>query len=83
MRTCCWYIRPDAKEHISQGVLVEFMLNYGNEKMIKELFTLLGVEQVAKVFREQTTPGRRINYFPEILQYFNLYFDRHAPRNFN
>jgi hypothetical protein len=76
-----WYIKPDAKENLSHEVLVEFILNYGNERMIHELLKLLGVKNVAKIFREQTAPGRRINYFSELVRFFNLYFDRHAPRN--
>lgn len=76
-----WYLRQDAKENISHEVLVEFILNYGNEKTIKKLFDLLGVKYVAGIFRKQTAHGKRINYFPEIRQYFNMYFDRHAPSN--
>ncbi|HYV91702.1 MAG TPA: hypothetical protein VE978_07965 [Chitinophagales bacterium] len=78
-----WYIRPDAKENISHEVLVEFILNYGNEKMVKELLELLGVKHVAKIFREQTAPGRRINYFPLTKNFFELYFNRHAPQYSN
>lgn len=76
-----WYIAPDAKENISHEVLVEFILNYGSEKMIKELFDLLGTEYVAEIFREQTAKGRRINYFKTVKNYFELYFNRHAPTN--
>jgi hypothetical protein len=76
-----WYIRPEAKENLSHEVVVEFILNYGNEKMIKELLELLGVKHVANIFRQQTAPGRRINYFSELVHFFNLYFDRNAPRN--
>ena len=76
-----WYIRADAKENISHAVLVEFILNYGTSKMVRELFDLLNVKYVAKIFRTQTAPGKRINYLPSVRNFFELYFNRHAPRD--
>lgn len=81
-----WYIREDAKESISHEVLVEFILNYGDEKSVKKLFDLLGVEKVAEIFYKQThkenpIASKRINYFPRTLHFFKLYFQRNVPRN--
>jgi len=59
--------------------LIERILNYGNEKSVKQLFDILGVEYVAKIFKNQINQPRQ-NYFPETVHYFNLYFSRHAPK---
>ena len=75
-----WYIPDEKKADISHEVLVEFILNYGNEKSVKKLFHLLGIDSVADIFRKQTNRGR-VNYFPQVINFFNLYFNRHAYRN--
>ena len=80
-----WYIKESEKENISHGVLVEFILNYGDEKSVKKLFDLLGLEYVAKIFYEQThkegpIASKRVNYFKRTAHFFNLYFKRHVPQ---
>ena len=75
-----WYIPEDKKEDISHEVLVEFILNFGNDKSVKKLFELLGIDYAADIFRKQTT-GKRVNYFKRTIHFFNLYFVRHAHRN--
>lgn len=77
-----WWIREDAKENIDVKFLVETILNYGNEKSVKKLFDLIGIGRVAQIFYSQTN-RKRVNYFPQVVNYFNLYFNRHAPGNFN
>jgi len=44
---------------------------------VRELIALLGMQEVAKVFRENTNRPR-INYRPEIKNYFQLYFQKYA-----
>ena len=72
-----WYIRDDAKENISHEILVESILNYGDEKSVKKLFDLLGTEKVAEIFYRQTS-SIRINYFPRTVHFFKLYFKRNV-----
>lgn len=77
-----WYIRDDAKENISHEALVEFILNYGNEKSVKRLFKLLGIEKVAEIFYKQThktdpIARNRINYHKQVMNFFDLYFKKH------
>jgi len=72
-----WYIPEDRKPFISISFLVETILNYGDEKDVKRLFDLIGIERVAAIFREKTS-GIRINYFPQVKHYFTLYFNRYA-----
>ena len=78
-----WYIPEKEKENISQEALVESILNYGDEKSVKKLFNLLGIEKVADIFYKQThktgIAAKRINYFPRVINFFNLYFKRHVP----
>ncbi len=72
-----WYIPEDKKEDISDEYLIETMLNYGRLDDIMELKKLLGEEYMSKVFLG--LEGRKkLNYFPEVYNFFNLYFTRHA-----
>mgnify|MGYP003460279619 CR=1 FL=1 len=72
-----WYIPEKDKEKISHEVLIEFILNYGNEKSVKKLFELLGIDYVAGIFNK-LTEKKRVNLFPQVIHYFNLYFKRYA-----
>jgi hypothetical protein len=60
-------------------LLVETILNYGSLEDVKELFQLLDAKEVARLFRQSTSDRVRNNYFPEVRNFFNLYFNRHAP----
>ena len=72
-----WYIPEDKKQDISHEVLVEFILNYGNTQSVKKLFHLLDINYVAGIFRRQTQ-RKRVNYFPQVTNFFNLYFNKYA-----
>jgi hypothetical protein len=72
-----WSIPEDKKEEISEAVLVEYILNYGTLADCRELIRLMGIKRIAGVF--QKVDGRqKMNYFPEIYNFFSLYFARHA-----
>jgi len=77
-----WYTPEDKKEEISHEFLVETILNFGDEKSVKKLFDLLGLEYVAEIFHKQTN-RQRVNYFPQVVNYFSLYFDKHVYRSIN
>lgn len=62
---------------LSKEAVVECILNYGDMNDVRELITLLGIKEVAKIFHEQTHRSR-INYRPEIKNYFQLYFQKYA-----
>jgi len=72
-----WGVKPDERENISLNVLVETILNYGNEKRVKTLFDLIGVKTVADIFFRQIS-GKRSNYHQRTKHFFRLYFKRHA-----
>lgn len=72
-----WYTKN--YDGLSESSIVEATLNYGDFDDVKKLIEILGVKRVAEIFREQTGPHRiRVNYYPEITHYFNLYFNAHA-----
>ncbi len=72
-----WYTKN--YDRLSEGSIVEATLNYGDFDDVKKLIEILGIQRVAAIFRDQTDPRRtRVNYRPEIIHYFNLYFDAHA-----
>ena len=63
--------------------IVEATLNYGNWKDVQNLIQILGMKKVAEIFRRKSklSPVGRQNYRPEIIRYFNLYFNKHIGRN--
>ena len=72
-----WGVKPEEKENISLNVLVETILNYGDEKSVRILFDLIGVKTVAEIFFRQIS-GKRSNYHQRTKHFFKLYFKRHA-----
>ncbi len=70
-----WYVKEP--ENLSQEAIVEAVLNYGDFDDVKKIFSILGIKKVAEIFTKQI--GRkRINYRPEIKNYFQLYFKKYA-----
>ncbi|MHA2017759.1 MAG: hypothetical protein ACTSXY_05715 [Promethearchaeota archaeon] len=70
-----WWIKEESKEDISLNLLVESILNYGNEKSVKRLFELVGIKKVAEIFFKDTN-RKRVNYYPDVINFFSLYFQR-------
>lgn len=75
-----WYTPDKFLKDISVEQVVETILNYGDEKAIKQLFDLMGVDYVASIFRNQITRSERSrnNYQELVANFFKLYFNRHA-----
>ena len=82
-RDLFWYFPEDKKEDISQDVLVEFILNYGDMEAVKELFSILGIDVVANHFFNSINLSnrRKGNYHELTLNYFTLLFNRYAQPN--
>ena len=78
-----WYIPENKKEDISQDVLIEFILNYGDMDTVRELFSILGIEVAARHFFRSInlSERRKGNYHELTLNYFKLLFNRYAPSN--
>jgi len=62
---------------LSNGAIVEGVLNYGDMNDVRELIELLGIQEVAKIFR-QNTSRVRVNYDQKIVNYFSLFFKKYA-----
>ncbi|OQY28741.1 MAG: hypothetical protein B6244_06160 [Candidatus Cloacimonetes bacterium 4572_55] len=75
-----WSMQEAEKENIPESFLVETILNYGDEKEIRRLFELLGIERVADIFSQQISRKRK-NYRPKTIHFFKLYFKKNAQRN--
>jgi hypothetical protein len=76
-RSLFWYTPEDKKEDISLEFLVETILNYGDMNTIKTLISILGVKEISRIFF--SAKGRKkLNYYPEIYNYFSLLFSRYA-----
>lgn len=70
-----WYVKD--LRNLSVDSAIEHTLNYGDWRDCQELIHILGVERTAEVFRGKAA-SKRTNYRPEIKNFFQLYFDRHA-----
>lgn len=78
-----WYIKKDSLNNISDELLVESVLNYGDWKSVQKLFEILSIENVAKIFFKQIE-RRRTNYKRPTLNFFRIYFNEHIQkRNIN
>ena len=72
-----WYSPAPKSETVSDELLVEMVLNYGTLEEVQSLFRITGIAWVAAIFRSMT--GRKkLNIYPELYNFFNLYFDRYV-----
>ena len=72
-----WYSPAPKSETVSDELLVEMVLNYGTLGEVRDLFEVLGLQKTAIIFWGMT--GRKkLNYFPEIHNYFDMYFKKYA-----
>ncbi|MBI5728595.1 MAG: hypothetical protein HY984_02480 [Candidatus Magasanikbacteria bacterium] len=62
---------------LSDSVIVESVLQYGDFDDVRKLIAILGRDQVARIFRRHLRQ-RRVNYDPRIAHYFTLFFRQHA-----
>ena len=76
-----WYTPEEKKGNMSLELLLETILNYGDYQSVKRLFELIGINKAAEVFKMQIS-NERNNYFAPVKNFFRLYFNRHAQRNF-
>lgn len=76
-----WYVKDLDK--LDEASIVEHVLNYGDWDDVQTMIKILGMEKVASIFRQKSTPSPmgRQNYRSEIIRYFNLYFDKHVRQN--
>ena len=77
-RPLFWSVGDNKLSDITDELLVETILNYGTIEDVRELIKLLGLPRVAAVFYQAIVNRSRHNYFPEVANFFTLYFKRQA-----
>ncbi|MCL2139442.1 MAG: hypothetical protein FWH41_07930 [Treponema sp.] len=75
-----WHSPSPKGETVSNELLVETVLNYGNMEDIKELFAVMNIKNVAKIFFDSINKSKRRkgNYHELTINYFTLLFNRYA-----
>lgn len=73
-----WYVRDYDK--LNAEAIVEATLNYGDWNDIQKLIKIMGIKEVAKIFRKKSRPSKmgRQNYDIRVKNYFTLYFKKYA-----
>lgn len=65
---------------LSKEAIIEAVLNLGTWNDFQELVRIEGLETIAHIFYKQLHTGRqRGNYYPDVINYFTLYFKKYAP----
>lgn len=73
-----WSVKKEKRTEVSETLLVETILNYGSLEDVRGLIKLLGLTQTATIFFAATQNRQRNNYFPEVENFFKLYFTHYA-----
>ena len=75
-----WYTPENKLYNISNSFLVETILNYGDLNAVKNLFEIMGITNVAKIFFDDIniSERRKNNYQALTLNYFTLLFNHYA-----
>lgn len=76
-----WYTKN--YDNLSEESVVEAVLNYGDWDDVQKMIKILGMEKTAEIFHKKSIPSKmgRQNYRPEIIRYFNLYFNKQIGQN--
>ena len=76
-----WYVKD--LDGLDEDSIVEHVLNYGDWDDVQKMIQILGMEKTAEIFRRKSIPSKmgRQNYRPEIIRYFNMYFNRHVAQH--
>lgn len=70
-----WYVKDT--DQLDDRSIVEHVLNYGQWDDVMEMIRIMGIERAAAVFRQWAFVPRS-NYYPQIANYFRLYFNKYA-----
>jgi hypothetical protein len=75
-----WYSPEDKAETVSDELLVETILNYGDMDAVRKLFRVMGIKKVASIFFNSINKSERSrnNYHELTLNYFTLLFNHYA-----
>jgi hypothetical protein len=75
-----WYSPSPKSETVSDELLVEIILNYGSMDDIRSLFSVMKIDNVARIFFDSINKSerRKANYHKLTINYFTLLFNRYA-----
>jgi len=75
-----WYSPSPKSETVSDELLVETILNYGNMNDVRDLFTVMNINNVASIFFNSINKSerRKGNYNELVINYFTLLFNKYA-----
>ena len=75
-----WYSPAPKSETVSDELLVEMVLNYGSMDELRELFAVMTMKNVARIFFGSINKSerRKGNYHELTLNYFTLLFNRYV-----
>jgi len=75
-----WYSPAPKSETVSDELLVEIILNYGSMDDIRTLFSVMKIDDVARIFFDsiKKSERRKGNYHDLTINYFTLLFNRYA-----
>jgi len=72
-----WYTPEEKKEQISIELLLETILNYGSLRDSLLLINLIGNNNALEILNK-AVGRKKMNYYPEIYNFFTLYLNRNA-----
>jgi hypothetical protein len=75
-----WHSPSPKSETVSDELLVEIILNYGSMDDIRTLFSVMKINNVAKIFFDSISKSdrRKGNYHDLTINYFTLLFNRYV-----
>ncbi|MDO9231320.1 MAG: hypothetical protein Q7U36_02420 [bacterium] len=73
-----WWVKD--YDSLKPESIVEATLNYGDWDDVQTLIKIMGIKEVARIFREKSKLPKigRHNYSKRTSHYFTLYFDKYA-----
>ena len=72
-----WYTPKENKEEISLELLMETIFNYGSLKDSLQLIEMIGSDKTLRILK-RAEGRKKMNYYPEIYNFFTLYLSRNA-----
>lgn len=75
-----WSVSKEDLVKLSPEVVVETFLNYADINQIKKMIEIIGIQRVAEIFHNQIK-NVRVNYHKRTINFFTLYFNRHAQKS--
>ena len=63
--------------NLSTELIVEKILNYGDYPSVVKMIDIIGIKRVSEIFYNKINQ-KRCNFSPRTINYFKLYFNKHA-----